>query len=175
VLLLLLLQVETCATITVPKPYASWHAFLPGVSPQGCAHLLLLLLFLLLQVETCATITITLSNYALSPVPAGMPSTLTSTHKVCWFRHDGQASANMDFQSCADPTGCEYCTGYDHYIRLFGRVELLVCVTCTWCGTVLRGLVKQLGGAESAGTDTTPAGRIVRKDGPPELRGPHWL
>jgi hypothetical protein len=35
-------------------------------------HLLLLLL-LLLQVETCATITITMTNYVLSPLPAGMP------------------------------------------------------------------------------------------------------
>uniref|UniRef100_A0A383VQ16 Uncharacterized protein n=1 Tax=Tetradesmus obliquus TaxID=3088 RepID=A0A383VQ16_TETOB len=57
------------------------------------------------NVETCATITVTVSGYAVSPSPAGLPASLTSSHTVCWYRHDGQASAKFDFQSCADPGG----------------------------------------------------------------------
>lgn len=67
----------------------------------------LLLVVLLLQVETCAAITVTVSGYAVSPSPAGLPASLTSSHTVCWYRHDGQASAKFDFQSCADPGGCK--------------------------------------------------------------------
>lgn len=54
------------------------------------------------QDEQCATISVTVSGYSITPKPAGFPNSFTSSYQVCWYRHDGQASADFNFLQCSD-------------------------------------------------------------------------
>ena len=53
----------------------------------------------------CATITVVLKGYTVSGAPAGFPRQISLPFKVCWYKHNGQATAKFDFGTCNNGTG----------------------------------------------------------------------
>lgn len=53
----------------------------------------------------CATINVVLSGYTVSNAPSGFPKQITLPFDVCWYKHNGQASARFNFGSCGKGGG----------------------------------------------------------------------
>lgn len=57
----------------------------------------------------CAKISVVLKGYRVSNSPAGFPRQVTLPFDVCWYKHNGQATAKFDFGVCGTGTGEESC------------------------------------------------------------------
>jgi hypothetical protein len=48
----------------------------------------------------CATINVVLKGYTVSGAPAGFPAQITLPFTVCFYKHNGQATAKFNFGAC---------------------------------------------------------------------------
>ena len=80
------------------------------------------------QGADCATIRVTLEGHTLTDPAAVFPDAFTSEHTVCWFRHNGQATANVTLGRCLDEDGTrEYACASRHAGWLGTACGVLMC------------------------------------------------
>jgi hypothetical protein len=82
------LHVPTCTVQNLPQRAESQHG-------TCCC-----LPFLLQDRNYCATISVVLKGYTVSGAPAGFPTQITLPFTICFYKHNGQATAKFNFGSC---------------------------------------------------------------------------
>lgn len=70
----------------------------------------------------CATINVVLTGYTVSNAPVGFPAQITLPFSVCWYKHNGQATARFNFGSCGAGGG-EACCRMQHVVFCVLQLE----------------------------------------------------
>jgi hypothetical protein len=90
---------EFCTSAAACQAYVSTqdnsHRHMCSLADKGCCCA-----DLLQDKKYCATINVVLSGYTVSNAPSGFPRQITLPFSVCWYKHNGQASARFNFGSC---------------------------------------------------------------------------
>lgn len=55
-----------------------------------------------MQGDHCAEVVLTVSDYAVSARGQSVPSSVSSTQKICWFKVSKQPTAKFDFDMCTN-------------------------------------------------------------------------